>query len=194
MQVMKVFRIIAEADSVMRLDTDHDYFNSNFRGVKYNDSWIAPAVRVIRERKRVNKCVSWGYAAPVFSQDAVDVLQTRLCKFGEFLLLATVRGIKLYAFNTTNIVDCLDRTRSQIHYDTGSGAIVNVLRTVVDERRLRESFSVFKVPEALSQTLVTKEVVDMFVDYRISGSIFIESDANPFSFMLVSSPSMIRIL
>lgn len=83
---------------------------------------------------------------PVFSQRAWDVLGPLLADVVEALPIKHPSGKAYYAINVLQVVDCLDRKRSQLEFSS-SGKVMGVEKYVFDPKRL-PPFHMFKIPES----------------------------------------------
>jgi hypothetical protein len=113
--------------------------------------WIPPLMEVYREERFYSDFPWLGGHAPCMRQSAVDALAPSLLKHGQ--LLPVISGEDIWLFNTTTVLDALDRDRSRI-VCFEDGSILAIERHVFDGSRIGTA-EVFKLPMRASAVYVT---------------------------------------
>lgn len=132
------------------------------------DSWFIPHLTPVWRPPRVAGAVSQNndfpciaLHVPVFSERAVKALQDLLLSNGELLAVNSDRG-RYWIFNTTRIVNALDRTCSRRR---GSSVID---RYCFHDSQLCTS-AIFKIPEDRFNLFVTKAFYDRVAEHALQG-------------------------
>ncbi|WP_192244614.1 imm11 family protein [Mesorhizobium silamurunense] len=118
-------------------------------------SWEPPVMQRVSDGDPVYSDFPWlGEHVPLLRKPAVDALAASLAPYGELIPL---RGEKVWLFNVTNVIDALDRERSEIVY-FDDGDILAIERYAFDADKIGTA-EVFKLPMRASPVFVN----DMFV-------------------------------
>jgi hypothetical protein len=108
---------------------------------------------------------------PAFTRHAVDALRDFLEPNGELLPLVSPLG-EYYAYNTTTVVDVLDRERSDIiWFDANHDTALRVRRYECIPGKLI-GLSIFRLVELPSSTFVHQAFVDRVRQHKLQGFDF----------------------
>lgn len=125
---------------------------SRFDGMPIGSAWTPFEVALLRDdtedhRNRWPSDFPTLGTIPVFSQRAVEALQTMLTDNGELLPLycKDCEGGNYFAYNVTRVVDALDEARSQLKYFK-DGGIMRVVRYEFRPDQLMDAV-IFKIPQ-----------------------------------------------
>src|SRR5262249_22171140 len=93
-----------------------DYFSTHFIGDSMQETWRQPSVEIVGKNRRNRDFLALANPAPAVSEHARHVLEPLMNGEAEFLPLMTIRGDSYYALNVMTVIDCLDRTQSDIKF------------------------------------------------------------------------------
>jgi hypothetical protein len=166
---MNIYRLCYDSNRSLSLGTEIEYFQTHFIGEPMAAGWKPPAV-LVKTKKPARDFIAWLLTAPVVSERAKTCLQNMIGPRAEFLPLIELRGKQFYAMNVLNVVDCLDRTQSEITYwPPDSNRVSNVWRWIFDYNRIAGDPVIFKVPED-GGVFVTQVFADELAKHGLTGA------------------------
>ncbi|MDX8447992.1 imm11 family protein [Mesorhizobium captivum] len=149
------FAVVEGQEWVLPVDDSYYEFFFSLDGAPLG-RWEPPVMQRVSEGAPVYSDFPWlGEHAPLLRKPAVDALQASLGPYGE---LVPLRGEKVWLFNVTNMIDALDRERSEIVY-FDDGDILAIERYAFHADKIGTA-EVFKLPMRASPVFVN----DVFVD------------------------------
>jgi hypothetical protein len=114
-------------------------------------------------------CLNYS-SIPVFSENAVTVLEELLFVGGELLPLI-FNTVPYFAFNVTRVIDALNQEQSEVTRFS-DGSIMQVKQFVFAADRVR-GVDVFKIPEQIRSTFfVSQRFVDLVKAHSLMGFKF----------------------
>jgi len=121
---------------------------------------------------------SWDYfphmgSKGVLSKGAVELLTPFAKDYFEFLPL-TINGAPYYFLRIKQVLDCLNRERSEFLMDDENGSIIMIERVVFRVDEIPDS-SFFCVPEARTGPFGTEDVVDVIQGHKLQGFRFYDT-------------------
>ncbi|HBA85379.1 MAG TPA: hypothetical protein DCZ95_14930 [Verrucomicrobia bacterium] len=173
-----VWKYVTSCEKDLVLRTELSYFDNHFVGLSMREQWNPPPLRIVGKSKRIRDFVSWMRAAPVVSQRAQDVLFPLIGPYVEFLPLIEIRRKSFFAINVLNIVDCLDKERSVIHYATDDPQHILSIPVYVFRESAIPKSPLFKIPEDTGSVFVTQPFVDTVIKHALWGIGFADPTAN----------------
>jgi hypothetical protein len=171
---MIVFILSADANNYQNLtfldEKDWDILQ-DFDGTPQKNSWNKPKVEVIRDNEAnlnlpASDFPSLASHVPVFSQQAIMILNGLLKDNGEILPLSCQKGA-YFAFNVTRVVDALDQSSSIVKRFKSSGRIMDIVEHKYYKDKL-SNLTIFKIPQV---SLMNVYVTDHFVRIVQSNSL-----------------------
>lgn len=108
-------------------------------------------------------------AEVIFSKGALDVLEPLIRSRAQIMPLLCVED-QLYLIHVTDVVDCLDRSQSEIVWVTGqAGAMaIRITHHVFHDDKLI-GHSIFKVPELFTSTFVSDAFKKAVEEHNLQG-------------------------
>lgn len=139
-----------EDDGARFVDDSLDSF-PDFDGTSLAETWVQPPLELTEGK--VFDVVSYVEpSAIVFNEKAKMKLLPFIGNEVEFLPV-TFRNMNLYVVNVVNMVDCLDRERSELYY-RDDGKTVRAVRYYVFRDCIPNNTYLFKIPESKSATIL----------------------------------------
>ncbi|WP_192181618.1 imm11 family protein [Mesorhizobium amorphae] len=151
------FAVLEDQEWILPVDDSYFEFFFGLDG-RVLDTWDPPVMQRIADDDRVYlySDFPWlGEHAPLLRKPAVDALAASLQPYGQLLPL---RGEEVWLFNVTNVIDALDKERSQI-VTFEDGDILAIERYAFHADRIGNA-EIFKLPMRASSVFVN----DVFVD------------------------------
>jgi len=136
--MIKVFEVLLD-DRCRILHTDADTQRYPFDGTPMEDDWRAPDVYVLHPKLKKPDIWSLFLMAFAYEEKTLEFLGRILEQTGELLTLP-FDGRELTVHNVTNVIDCLDSTKTA-HY-----AGTQIIKTYAF-RATRFEYSLFKIPQ-----------------------------------------------
>lgn len=147
------------ADGVPRVRADR-----NWRVLRLSETWNVPTVLGKARKFHDYPCVD--LAIPAFSPRAVEVLRDLLEPNGELLPINTKQG-SYYIYNTTTIVDLLDRERSEVNWYKDGFTAFAVKRYEVKDGVSHPG--IFRIPEKPSTLHANDDFVRRVREHGLNG-------------------------
>ena len=175
---MKIYEYIADGDRHNYFITDqehHEVKTSVGRGVSLINSWKPIPVRNFFGEKEglfLNKISDFpSLRDPVLSEKAWKVFEPYIKHYVEPLPLITPEG-KYFALNILNIIDALDKEKSEVSYNRVTNRVSRILKHVFHTDKI-EGQLIFKVPETLGLGVyVSEEFKKIVEDNNLKGLDF----------------------
>lgn len=154
-------------DAYEVMDLFDDFLGNNFIGKPLPTNWQLPKHTAENTDCPLNDFVDGYFQAPYISDRARRLLEPIVGQEAEFRSIGQILGNDYFVMNIINLVDCLDKERSEITWST-DGRILLLAKAVFFHQRIRAR-AVFKIPEYPSRIYVTNEFVDNVRQHRLTG-------------------------
>ena len=171
----------ADKRNLSLIPSDLDYFQTHFIGQPMAERWNPPSLTIDGKALRLRDFVSWMIQAPVISDVARSALEPLVSKSVEFLPLIELRKKRYYAMNVLRLVDCLDRSESEILYSPDDPERILTINKFQFDRGRIISAPIFKIPDDPSCVFVMQAFIDAVIDSRLTGAKFADPTVNPWA-------------
>jgi hypothetical protein len=146
----------------------NDYILQTFKGKPLLADWKLPKHAVEHTNFPLNDFVDSFSRAPFVSERAKQALEPILKTEAEFRAIGNILGKPHYIMNVTNVVDCLDETKSDIVYSPDDGRVLSLRQAVFVLHRIPEA-CLFSVPQDVTPIYATDRFVEVVRKYRLTG-------------------------
>ena len=171
----------ADKRNLSLIPHDLNYFQAHFVGKPMANDWKPPLVKISGKSLRLRDFVSWMIQSPVVSERAKACLEPLIHSYVEFLPLVELKGTVYYAMNVLKLVDCLDRTQTEMLCSSDdSNRILSVNKYHFHEGRI-QSAPIFKVPDYPSDVFVMQSFVEVVIQSKLTGAKFADSSVTPWA-------------
>ena len=115
------------------------------------------------------------FSVPAISQRAKDVLEPYFGDYVEIFPLETGKLGKYYFLNIINVLDCLDKEKSEIDYLSSSNMIFEIKKWVFNNVLNKENSRIFIVKNQLGERIyVNEDIKELIEDNNLKGFVFKE--------------------
>ena len=155
-------------------EADFETLHTLINGKRRRKKWRPVAMKVINRDRGKTLAYSdspwWMSNALIFRPAAVEKLESILLENGELLPVGgSAAGLSIW--NPTNVIDALDRKRSEI-WTFDDGRLMHVVRYAFRSRPLK-NLDVFKIPDfRVSPTFVSERFVQQWKKAGLRGLKF----------------------
>jgi hypothetical protein len=109
---------------------------------------------------------------PLFSERARDIFEPKLDGLGRWIEL-TFDEAKYWLFFTTNVVDALDETKSELIYFKSSGRLMEIAAYAFKPEAVKDQFLFTLKQQPGRDVLVTDAFVEVVRKHRLTGFMFL---------------------
>lgn len=89
------------------------------------------------------------------------------------ILTMNVEGLKMSILNVINVIDCLDKNKSEIYYFESSGRIKSIKKYVFEISKIKD-YCLFKIPQmARTEVFATDNFRNKVLKYELTGLEFV---------------------
>ena len=152
---------------------------TGFDGLSMKDNWKIPRYKMFNKSRPIKDFISFQVGRTIiFSENARHSLEYLIGKYVEFLPFVELKKKQYFFLNVLNIVDCLDKKRTKIHYVQDRIICLDYIHFI--KKRLPNS-PIFKIPESMSYIFVRQSFIDAIINNNLTGAIFFNPDNKEFS-------------
>lgn len=173
---MKVYNLKADMDNYQNLifseETDYELLDL-FDGTMIDKDWKKPSVKILFD-DHLNKNLLEGdfpflsSHVPVFSKNAISVLEDLILPHGEILSL-NYKSDEYFAYNVTSIIDALDHQKSVFKRFKSDGSIMDIIKYIFKPKYI-EDIPIFKLPQtSLMDVFITDVLYKRITDKNLLG-------------------------
>ncbi len=165
----------------------------NFRWLEYQGNWfdffhaLNTATKPLGRCEHVIRCKTIRdkkervlgdypfFSVPAISQKAKNVLEPYFGDYVEIFPLETGKLGKYYFLNIINVLDCLDKEKSEIDYLSSSNMIFEIKKWVFNNVLNKENSRIFIVKNQLGERIyVNEDIKKLIEDNNLKGFVFKE--------------------
>jgi hypothetical protein len=139
---------------------DDDFLYHHYQGKPEGQDWQPPQIGVVGKSYPLKDVLMCSFGSPIVSDRFRAVMEPICAAHAEFLPLTVLRRVPYFVFNVTEVVDCLDKTRSRWKFPHNE--------FYFDEKKVKH-VPVFKVPESLNNVFVTDCFVIAAREAKLTG-------------------------
>jgi hypothetical protein len=170
MRKNNIYRLYADRGPIVAVK-EQGFFHRHCQGKKEAEHWKKPKVYIVDNDNKNDPLVDilYGDLGVYFvSEHFKQKMERFLNNYVEFLPLGDIRGVPYFVLNVVNVIDCLDKNRSDIFYSPSfPEKILNVHQYVF--KNIPIDGPIFKVPEDITEIFVTDKFTNMILKNGITG-------------------------
>lgn len=176
---MKIYNLLHDAENYRWLEYQGDWFDFFHDLIchphKIEDFDYAIKCKSIRDKKeRVLGDYPY-FTVPAISERAKNLLETQFSGYAQIFPLETGRLGQYYFLNILNILDCLDKERSEIECLPSSGKIFEIKKWKFNDTLTDENSKIFIIKNQMGERFyVNEDVKKIIEDNSLKGFMFKE--------------------
>ncbi len=176
---MKIYNLLHDAENYRWLEYQGNWFDFFHNIVCYNtrienfDSVIK--CKSIRDKKERILGDYPHFVVPVISQKAKELLESQISEYVQIFPLETGKLGQYYFLNILNVLDCLDREKSEIEYLPSSDMIFEIKKWEFNSILNNENSKIFIIKNQMGERIYVNEDIKTIIDHnQLKGFIFKE--------------------
>ena len=177
---MKIYNLLHDAENFRWLEYQGNWFDF-FQNINVNNPRIENfdyiiKCKSIRDKKERILGDYPVFSVPAISQAAKIVLENQLDDLVQILPLETGKLGKYYILNIINVLDCLDKQKSEIQYlSPSSEKIYKIKKWKFNEVLTNENSKIFVIQNQLGERIYINEDIKILIEENnLKGFVFKE--------------------
>jgi hypothetical protein len=177
---MKIYNLTQEAENYRWLEYIGNWFdffhNINIEHKKIDNFNLNIKCKTIRDKKERVLGDFPCFPVPVISQKAKNVLEKHIDDLIQIFPLDTGKLGNYYFINIFNVIDCLDKEKSELIYlSENSSTIYKIKKAIFNNSLNNENSRIFIIKELLGGNIfINEEIKNIIEDNQLEGFVIKE--------------------
>lgn len=177
---MKIYNLLHDAENYRWLEYQGNWFdffhNLNITNARIDNFDFVIKCKAIRDKKERILGDYPVFTVPAISQSARTVLENQLGDLVQILPLETGKLGKYYILNIINVLDCLDKQKSEISYlSPSSERIFEIKKWIFNGSLNNENSKIFIIKNQLGERIyINDDIKKTIENNNLTGFLFKE--------------------
>lgn len=176
---MKIYNLLHDSENYRWLEYQGDWFDFfhdiNCSNTRIDNFDYVIRCKAIRDKKERVLGDYPCFVVPAISQKAKEVLESQLSDFIQIFPLETGKLGQYYFINILNVLDCLDKNKSEIQYLPSSDMIYKIRKWKFNSRLNDKNSKIFIIKNQMGERIYIDENIKKIIDENnLKGFVFRE--------------------